>query len=120
MPPSSNPAYAGRRVRSLLRCTWLEEAWSSDQAAEYRWLKDESDASPVTLLSRPDGTATANVAEIDGLLQAAWRPINRKYAVDPDPDPAAIVRLYWHHVWWVPIIAPRLDGTAACARASPA
>ena len=57
----------------------------------YWWLKDESYAPPVTLLSRRDGTATAYQAEMDGLLQDAWRPINPKYAVDPKPDPAAAV-----------------------------
>ena len=71
----------------------------------YRWLKDESYASPVTFLSRPDGTAAANVAEMDGLLQDACRPINRKYATDPEPDPTAFLRRYGHHVLRVPMIA---------------
>ena len=43
-----------------------------------RWLKDESYLLPVTCPSMLDGTATANLAEMDGLLQDAWRPINRK------------------------------------------
>ena len=47
---------------------WLEEAYTPDQGAVYRWLKDESWATPVTFLSRPAGTATANLAEMDGLL----------------------------------------------------
>ena len=71
--------------------SWLEEAWSSDQGEVYRWLKDESYARPVTFLSRPDGTATANLAEMDGLLHDI-RPINCKYATDPEPDPAAFLR----------------------------
>ena len=92
------------------RHCWLEEAWSYDQGAVYRWLKDESYALPVTSLSTPDGTATANLAEMDGLLQDAWRPINRKYATDPEPDPKAVLRRYGYHVRRVPIIASRLDG----------
>ena len=36
----------------------------------------------------------ANLAEMDGLLQNAWRPINRKYASNPEPDPAAFLRQY--------------------------
>ena len=76
----------------------------------YRWLKDESYAPPVTFLSRADSTATANLAEMDGLLQDAWRPINRKYASDPEPDPAAFLRRYGSHVRRVPMIALRLDG----------
>ena len=47
---------------------------------------------------------------MDGLLQDAWRPINCKYATDPEPDPAAFLRRYGHHVWRVPMIAWRLDG----------
>ena len=110
----------GGKIRATLRAedkdrlqgwrSWLEEAWSSDQGAVYQWLKDESDAPPVTFLSRPDGTATANLAEMDGLLQDVWRPINRKYATDPEPDPAAFLRRYGHHVRRVPMIASRLDG----------
>ena len=44
---------------------WLEESCSSDRGATYRWLKHESYAPPVTFLSRPDGTATANLPEMD-------------------------------------------------------
>ena len=46
---------------------------------------------------------------MDGLLQDAWRPINRKYASDPQPDLAAFVRRYGSHVRRVPMIASRLD-----------
>ena len=53
---------------------WLEESWSSDQGGVYQWLKDESYAPPVTFLSKPDGTATANLAEMDGPLRDAWPP----------------------------------------------
>ena len=86
------------------------EAWTSDQGAVYRWLKDESYAPPATFLSRPDGAATPDLAEMDGLLQDAWRPINRKYATDAEPDPTAFLRRYGHHVRRVPMIASRLDG----------
>ena len=49
----------------------------------HRWLKDESYTPPVTFLSRPDCTATANLAEMDGLLQDTWHPKKRKYETDP-------------------------------------
>ena len=52
----------------------------------------------------------ANPAEMDGLLEDAWRSINRKYALDPEPDPAAVLHWYGHHVRGVPMIASRLDG----------
>ena len=47
------------------------EAWTPDQRAVYRWLKDESYTVPLTFLPPPDGTATANLAQMDGILQAA-------------------------------------------------
>ena len=50
------------------------------------------------------------LAEMDGLLQDAWRPINRKYATDPEPDPLAFLRRYGHHVRRVPMLALQLDG----------
>ena len=58
----------------------------------YRWLKDKSYAPPVTFLSGLDGTATANLVEMDGLMQEAWRSINRKYASDPEPDQSSFLR----------------------------
>ena len=73
--------------------SWLEEAWSTDQGAVYRWLKDESYAPPVTFLSRLDGTRTANLGEMDGLLQDALRLVNRKYADSPEPEPVALLRV---------------------------
>ena len=76
----------------------------------YRWLQDESYAPPLTFLCRPDGTATADLAEMNGLAQDAWRPTNRKYAADPEPDPMAFLRRYGQHVRRVRMIASRLDG----------
>ena len=56
----------------------------------YRWLKDESYAPPVTFLSRPDGTATANVGT---LLQDAWRSITASLQQMPSriPRPSSAV-----------------------------
>ena len=88
----------------------LEEAQSADRGAVYRWLKLESYTPPVTFLSRLGGTATANMAEVDGLLQEAWRPIKCKYAVNPEPDPAPSLRRYGQHVRRVPMVASLLDG----------
>ena len=91
-----------------------EEARTFDQGAVDCWLKDESYAPLVTFLSRLDGTATANQAQVDGLLQNAGRLINRKYALVPESDPAAFLRQYGHHVRWVRMIALWLDGFRLC------
>ena len=59
----------------------------------------------------PGGTTKADLAEMDGLLQNASRPINRKYAANPEPDPTAFLCRYGHHVRPVPMIASRLVGS---------
>ena len=48
------------------------------------WLKDKSCALPVTFLSVPNETVTANVADIHGLVEEASRLVNRKDAVDSE------------------------------------
>ena len=53
---------------------------------------------------------TANLLEMESLLQDAWRPINRKYAEAAEPDPAEFLRRYGHHVRCVPMISGPLTG----------
>ena len=89
---------------------WLEESWSSERGPCIAGSRTSPTPPPVTFLTRPDGTAPASLAEMDGLLQDAWRPINRKYATDPEPDPLAFLRRYGHHVRRVPMLATQLDG----------
>ena len=60
----------------------------------------------MTFLVRPGGTPMAGLQEMDGLLQDAWQPMNRKYAADPEPDPVAFLRRYMCHVRRVPVLAP--------------
>ena len=74
---------------------WLGKAWSTDPGAVYRWLKDESFAPPVTILTHPDAMAKANLQEMECLLQDTWRPINRKYAAASE---SVRQRKYGHHV----------------------
>ena len=39
----------------------------------------------MVFLTREDGSPTADVREMDQLLQSAWAPVNRKYAERPEP-----------------------------------
>ena len=50
-------------------CMWLDEAWSSDQGAVYRWLGGDGFAPLVVFLTCVDGSATANGAEMDALVR---------------------------------------------------
>ena len=49
-------------------------------------------------------------AEMDDVLQDAWRPVNWKYAEAPKEDPAEFLRRYGHHVRQVPMLASPLTG----------
>ena len=44
-------------------------------------LNEESYASPVTFLPKPDDTVKVKLGEMDGLYQDAGRVVNRKYAM---------------------------------------
>ena len=83
---------------------WLNQAWTRKQGAVYKWLKGDSFSPPMTFLVRPKGTPTANLREMDSLLQDAWRTINRKYAQAAGLDPLEFLLWYGHHVRWVPMI----------------
>ena len=96
---------------------WLGEAWSTSQGAVYRYLNDESFTPPVTFLTRPDGTATANLREMGSLLQDALWPVNRMHAAAPEPDPVEFLRRYSHHVRRLLMLASPLTA-AACAERS--
>ena len=48
---------------------WLDEAWSADQGAVYRWLGGEGFTPPVVFLTREDGTPTSDVAEMDAMVR---------------------------------------------------
>ena len=72
----------------------------------YHWLVyHDTFAPPVVFLARPDGSTTANVREMDGLLREASGPINRKYAEAPEPCPEPFMAKYRHHLRRIPMLA---------------
>ena len=89
---------------------WLAREWGTRLGAVYRWLRDNPFAPPVVFLAQPDGSAKANVREMDGLLREAWGPINRKYAEAPEPCPEACMAKYGHHLRKVPMLASKVTG----------
>ena len=74
------------------------------------WLRDDAFAPLVVFLARPDGSATANVREMDGLLREAWGPMNRKYAEAPEPCPEAFMAKYRRYLRKIPMLASQLTG----------
>ena len=84
---------------------WLAREWGTRPGAVYRWLRDDTFATPVVFLARPDGIVTATVSEMDGLLREAWGSITRKYVQAPEPCPEAFMAKSGQHVRKVPMLA---------------
>ena len=85
---------------------WLAWEWGMRPGAVYRWLRDNAfPPPPGVFVARPNGSATANVREMDGLMREAWGPNNRKYAEAPEPCPEAFMAKYGHHLQKVPMLA---------------
>ena len=82
----------------------------------YRSLRDDAFALPVVFVARLDGSATANVREMDKLLRETWGPINRKYAGAPEPCPAVLMAKYGRHLRKVPMLASKLIRELMCKR----
>ena len=64
----------------------LTEMFDTDRKELLTWLRATPQRAAETL-SRPDGSLTANVEEMDRILQDAWNPILRLYSADsPEPE----------------------------------
>ena len=75
------------QVRSERLQAWkvrVQDQWPAEPGQVFAWVAGGRSA-PTTLLQREDGGVTANVEEMDAILQAAWAPIFRKYASQPEP-----------------------------------
>ena len=52
------------------------------------------------MLSRPDVSLTADLSEMDTLLENAWFPIMRKYLREPEPSVPEILEACLRGVLW--------------------
>ena len=74
-----------RRARSESWTSWVRTTWDSGSPGRlYAYARGET-STPATLLQRPDGSLTADPAEMDELLRAAWGPIFQLYTSSPEP-----------------------------------
>ena len=71
-----------RRARTESWTSWVRATWNSGRFYAYT---RGSTSTPATLLQRPDGSLTADPAEMDALLRDAWGPIFQLYASSPEP-----------------------------------
>ena len=63
----------------------MDKAWAENTNLVYRWLKQDYNP-PLVMLSRPDGSLTGDLREMDSLLQGAWFPIMCKYVDQSEPS----------------------------------
>ena len=75
----------------------MDRAWTEDSSLVYRWLKQDY-SPPLVMLSRPDGSLTADLSEMDTLLHDAWFPIMRKYVGVPEPSVPEFLEAYGNHL----------------------
>ena len=62
----------------------MQDKWKVEPGRVFGWVSGGR-AGPTSLLQRGDGGVTANVAEMDDILQEAWGPVFCKYASRPEP-----------------------------------
>ena len=67
---------------------WFEEDWAASKKRTYNFINGSSEqcAGAAPLLTRPDGTVTGNLLEIDTMLHEAWMPTFQLYARTPVPS----------------------------------
>ena len=91
-----------RRHRRRTWAAWVQEAWHARPGRLYRHTRGDRSTTASVLL-RPDGSCTAEAAEMDALLRQAWAPIFRLYADTPEPDWERFAARFGQYVQRVPM-----------------
>ena len=87
----------------------MDKAWAENTSLVYRWLKQDY-SPPLVVLTRPDGSLTGDLQEMDTLLQDAWFPIMRKYAGQPEPSVPDFLAAYGRHLQCHPMASTEITG----------
>ena len=69
------------------------------------------------MVRTPSGEFTANIAEMDEAIRAAWAPVNRRYEASPEPSVDKFMQEYRHHVRHSAMKARMLTGDVLLQRA---
>ena len=99
-----------RHVRSQSWANWVQESWLTNQRRLYRYTGGIRRI-PLAMLSRPDGTCTAEPTEMDHLLRTAWMPIIRMYEHLMEPSWDAFFVRFRRYIRRVPVVLPALTAT---------
>ena len=57
----------------------IDDAWTKTPGTVHRWIRGAGDAA-LQMVKKSDGPYTANIAEMDSVIRAAWQPMNGRYA----------------------------------------
>ena len=89
----------------------MDGSWSKERGAVYRWIKGGQDPA-ITMMSRDDGSLTADVGEMDETVTRAWTPIMRKCAEpgSPEPEVDPFMAKFGRHIMSVPMVVSELTG----------
>ena len=69
------------------------------------------------MVRTPSGEFTANIAEMDEAIRAAWAPVNTRYEATPEPSVDKFMQEYRHHVRHSAMKARMLTGDVLLQRA---
>ena len=90
-------ARAKEKARVQAWKQWIDNAWAETPRTVYRWIRGAGDAA-LQMVKKSDGTYTANIAEMDSVIRAAWQPINGRYAEKPEPSVEQFMKEYRRHI----------------------
>ena len=68
------------------------------------------------MVRKQDGESTTNIAEMDNVIRAAWRPINRRYEASSEPSVQHFMQEYKQYIRHNAMTARVLTGTALLKR----
>ena len=91
---------ADRDARTQRHRSWVQTATQTGKI--FQALRGDQ-LPPATMLKRSDGTFTADLPEIDGLLRTAWDKIFRLYASTPEPEWTPFFQRYKPHIQAFPM-----------------
>ena len=74
---------AEEREREKAWKQWTNDSWTDAAGVVYRWIWGSCDI-VLQMVRKHDAEYTTNVAEMNDVIRAAWRSMNRHYEMSPE------------------------------------